>query len=182
MLHGRRRCCFPGAADFIRAAAAGCRSRSHRARCATRSTRSSRPPGLTISSRRSSRPATRRESKPSPAPYLLAFEQLQQTVGRDLDPRRCVAIEDSVWGLESARRAGLRCVGVTNKLYGGRASRRRAGRRGSSRADDCPCCIRFGSDADRVDSVPPEHAQRSRRRADGRFQRPGNRRSRTRRW
>ena len=53
------------------------------------------------------------ESKPSPAPYLLAFEQLQQASGRPLDRRRCVAIEDSVWGLESARGAGLRCVGVT---------------------------------------------------------------------
>jgi len=53
------------------------------------------------------------ESKPSPAPYLLAFEQLRQASGRPLDRRRCVAIEDSVWGLESARGAGLRCVGVT---------------------------------------------------------------------
>jgi len=53
------------------------------------------------------------ESKPSPAPYLLAFEQLRQAAGNHLDPRRCVAIEDSVWGLESARGAGLRCVGVT---------------------------------------------------------------------
>jgi len=54
------------------------------------------------------------ESKPSPAPYLLAFERLRQHAGRDLDPRRCVAIEDSRWGLESAQGAGLRCVGVTN--------------------------------------------------------------------
>jgi beta-phosphoglucomutase-like phosphatase (HAD superfamily) len=53
------------------------------------------------------------ESKPSPAPYLLAFEQLQQATGTMLDRRRCVAIEDSVWGLVSAREAGLRCVGVT---------------------------------------------------------------------
>ena len=53
------------------------------------------------------------ESKPSPAPYLLAFKQLQQVSGSNLDPERCVAIEDSVWGLESARGAGLRCVGVT---------------------------------------------------------------------
>ena len=53
------------------------------------------------------------ESKPSPAPYLLAFEQLQQRAGMPLDMGRCVAIEDSVWGLESARGAGLRCVGVT---------------------------------------------------------------------
>jgi beta-phosphoglucomutase len=53
------------------------------------------------------------ESKPSPAPYLLAFEQLQHSAARTLDRKRCVAIEDSVWGLESARGAGLRCVGVT---------------------------------------------------------------------
>ena len=57
------------------------------------------------------------EGKPSPAPYLLAFEQLQQVAGRPLDRRRCVAIEDSMWGLESARGAGLRCVGVTTS-YG----------------------------------------------------------------
>ena len=53
------------------------------------------------------------QSKPSPAPYLLAFEQLQRASGGMLEQRRCVAIEDSVWGLESARGAGLRCVGVT---------------------------------------------------------------------
>jgi beta-phosphoglucomutase len=53
------------------------------------------------------------ESKPSPAPYLLVFEQLRQNTELDLVPRRCVAIEDSRWGLESARGAGLRCVGVT---------------------------------------------------------------------
>lgn len=54
------------------------------------------------------------QSKPSPAPYDLAYRQLQQATGRPLDRRRCVAIEDSRWGLESARGAGLRCVGVTN--------------------------------------------------------------------
>ena len=53
------------------------------------------------------------QSKPSPAPYQLAFERLQAATGA-LDPRRCVAIEDSRWGLQSAQGAGLRCVGVTN--------------------------------------------------------------------
>ena len=53
------------------------------------------------------------QSKPSPAPYLLAFERLQARAAKKLVPDRCVAIEDSVWGLESARQAGLRCVGVT---------------------------------------------------------------------
>jgi HAD superfamily hydrolase (TIGR01509 family) len=54
------------------------------------------------------------ESKPSPAPYRLAFDRLREAAGTPLDSRRCVAIEDSRWGLESARGAGLRCVGVTN--------------------------------------------------------------------
>jgi HAD superfamily hydrolase (TIGR01509 family) len=59
------------------------------------------------------------ESKPSPAPYQLAFEQLRAETGAALDPRRTVAIEDSRWGLESARGAGLRCVGVTNSYPAG---------------------------------------------------------------
>jgi beta-phosphoglucomutase len=54
------------------------------------------------------------ESKPSPAPYLLAFERLREQSGAALVARRCVAVEDSRWGLESAHGAGLRCVGVTN--------------------------------------------------------------------
>ena len=59
------------------------------------------------------------ESKPSPAPYQLAFERLRASTGRALDPRRCVAIEDSRWGLQSAHGAGLRCVGVTNSYPAG---------------------------------------------------------------
>ena len=59
------------------------------------------------------------ESKPSPAPYVLAFEQLRAAAGGQLDAGRCVAIEDSVWGLESARGAGLRCVGVTSSYGAG---------------------------------------------------------------
>jgi HAD superfamily hydrolase (TIGR01509 family) len=62
------------------------------------------------------------ESKPSPAPYRLAFEQLREKTGRPLDPRRSVAIEDSRWGLESARGAGLRLVGVTSSYSAGELS------------------------------------------------------------
>lgn len=54
------------------------------------------------------------ESKPSPAPYRLAFEGLRERTGRDLHQRRSVAVEDSRWGLASATGAGLRCVGVTS--------------------------------------------------------------------
>ena len=54
------------------------------------------------------------ESKPSPAPYDLAFRRLHAAAASPLERSRCVAIEDSRWGLDSARGAGLRCVGVTN--------------------------------------------------------------------
>lgn len=53
-------------------------------------------------------------SKPSPDPYLHAFARLQEASGRTLDPMRTVAIEDSRWGLDAARGAGLRLVAVTN--------------------------------------------------------------------
>src|SRR5687767_1787360 len=59
------------------------------------------------------------DSKPSPAPYRLAFERLRAITGRDLQPGRCVAIEDSRWGIESARGAGLRCVGLTTSYPAG---------------------------------------------------------------
>lgn len=55
-------------------------------------------------------------SKPSPDPYARAVALLQAggvvPPGADV-ARRCVAIEDSQWGLQSAKGAGLRCVAVT---------------------------------------------------------------------
>jgi beta-phosphoglucomutase len=53
-------------------------------------------------------------SKPNPDPYETAFNRLRTHSGRDLIAWRTVAIEDSRWGLVSARAAGLRCVAVTN--------------------------------------------------------------------
>jgi beta-phosphoglucomutase len=53
-------------------------------------------------------------SKPAPDPYLRAVAQLSAAVGVPLDAGACVAIEDSRWGLESARAAGLRTIGVTS--------------------------------------------------------------------
>jgi HAD superfamily hydrolase (TIGR01509 family) len=47
-------------------------------------------------------------SKPAPDPYLHAARL------HGLPPAACVAIEDSRWGIVSARQAGLRCVGITN--------------------------------------------------------------------
>jgi beta-phosphoglucomutase-like phosphatase (HAD superfamily) len=53
-------------------------------------------------------------SKPSPDPYLRAVSLLRHSVNDPgLAASDCVAIEDSRWGIESARRAGLRTVAVT---------------------------------------------------------------------
>jgi beta-phosphoglucomutase-like phosphatase (HAD superfamily) len=53
-------------------------------------------------------------SKPDPAPYVLAVEALSFRSGLRLQGPDCVAIEDSRWGLESARRAGLKTIGITH--------------------------------------------------------------------
>jgi len=54
-------------------------------------------------------------SKPAPDPYQKAIGLLAATMNdASLRASDCVAIEDSRWGLESARAAGLRTVGVTS--------------------------------------------------------------------
>jgi HAD superfamily hydrolase (TIGR01509 family) len=53
-------------------------------------------------------------SKPAPDPYLRAVELLAIPGRPVVRPADCVAIEDSRWGLESARAAGLRTVAVTH--------------------------------------------------------------------
>ena len=50
--------------------------------------------------------------KPAPDLYLLAMAKLRDV--KVVDPRSCIAIEDSHWGLEAARGAGLLCVAVTH--------------------------------------------------------------------
>lgn len=45
--------------------------------------------------------------KPAPDPYLEAARRL------NVDPRRCAAIEDSRWGIQSAVAAGMTCLAVT---------------------------------------------------------------------
>jgi beta-phosphoglucomutase-like phosphatase (HAD superfamily) len=52
--------------------------------------------------------------KPAPDPYLLAIERLAGASGGSLLAADCVAIEDSPWGLQSARAAGLRTVAVAH--------------------------------------------------------------------
>lgn len=47
-------------------------------------------------------------TKPDPAPYAFALAQLGEDAGS------CVAVEDNVGGVESARAAGLACVAFPN--------------------------------------------------------------------
>jgi len=53
-------------------------------------------------------------SKPAPDPYRRAVALLSAACGGTLAAGDCVAVEDSLWGLQSARAAGLRTVAVTN--------------------------------------------------------------------
>jgi HAD superfamily hydrolase (TIGR01509 family) len=50
-------------------------------------------------------------SKPAPDPYLKAVDLLSLRHG-PIRASECVALEDSQWGLQSAKAAGLRTVGV----------------------------------------------------------------------
>ena len=51
-------------------------------------------------------------SKPAPDAYRRAVARLADALGGALRAVDCVAIEDSRWGLESARTAGLRTVAI----------------------------------------------------------------------
>jgi beta-phosphoglucomutase-like phosphatase (HAD superfamily) len=105
---------FPGAADFIRAAAAavplaiasGALTHEIEAILDRTGLRSLVP--VIVGADQTE------HSKPHPDPYATAFAKLKARAGRELLPWRTVAIEDSKWGLISARAADLRCVAVTN--------------------------------------------------------------------
>jgi beta-phosphoglucomutase-like phosphatase (HAD superfamily) len=52
--------------------------------------------------------------KPAADPYRRALALLSEAVGAPFLPAECVAVEDSSWGLESAKAAGLRTVAVAH--------------------------------------------------------------------
>jgi len=49
-----------------------------------------------------------KEGKPSPQGFLLAAEKL------GVEPKDCIVIEDAVAGVTAAKKAGMRCIAVTN--------------------------------------------------------------------
>jgi len=53
-------------------------------------------------------------SKPDPAPYKRALDLLRATSNTTLLSSECAAVEDSRWGLVSAKAAGLRTIGINH--------------------------------------------------------------------
>ena len=56
------------------------------------------------------------KGKPDPEGYLLALERLNQNDNNAILPDECIVIEDSHWGLEAAKAAGMHTVAVTNSF------------------------------------------------------------------
>ena len=51
------------------------------------------------------------EPKPAPEIFLKCAEKM------DLDPKDCVVVEDSIFGVEAAKAAGMKCIAVTSGAY-----------------------------------------------------------------
>jgi beta-phosphoglucomutase len=52
--------------------------------------------------------------KPDPEGFLLALKLLNKKSQTLIKPSDCIVIEDSRWGLEAAKAAGMRAVAITN--------------------------------------------------------------------
>jgi len=55
-----------------------------------------------------------KKGKPDPEGFLLTLEKLNATRPDPILAEQCVVVEDSHWGLEAARVAGMHTVAVTN--------------------------------------------------------------------
>jgi len=55
-----------------------------------------------------------RRGKPDPEGFLLALQKLNDVWPDPIAPECCIVVEDSHWGLQAARAAGMRTVAVTN--------------------------------------------------------------------
>jgi beta-phosphoglucomutase len=55
-----------------------------------------------------------KKGKPSPEGFLLTLKKLNRNQQDAILPNQCIVIEDSHWGLEAARAAGMHSIAVTN--------------------------------------------------------------------
>jgi len=58
-----------------------------------------------------------KKGKPHPEGFMLTLQRLNTNLSEAILPGQCVVIEDSNWGLQAAKAAGMHTVGVTNS-YG----------------------------------------------------------------
>jgi beta-phosphoglucomutase len=58
-----------------------------------------------------------KKGKPSPEGFLLTLQKLNKKYRPPIAAGECIVIEDSRWGLQAARAAGMHPVAVTNS-YG----------------------------------------------------------------
>jgi HAD superfamily hydrolase (TIGR01509 family) len=105
---------FPGAADAIRRAAAAVPIAIASGALGAAIRRVLDEAGLTHHFKAIVAAEDTAASKPAPDPYQRAVALLSESVGEAVLAADCVAIEDSRWGIASARAAGLRAVGVTS--------------------------------------------------------------------
>ena len=54
------------------------------------------------------------KGKPDPEGFLLALKRLNEGSQKPIAANECVVIEDSHWGLEAAKAAGMHTVAITN--------------------------------------------------------------------
>ena len=57
--------------------------------------------------------------KPHPEGFLLALAKLNEKLRRSIKPADCIVVEDSRWGLQAARAAGMHTIAVTNTYQAG---------------------------------------------------------------
>ncbi len=55
-----------------------------------------------------------KKGKPSPEGFLLVLQKLNQGRQNPIEANQCIAIEDSHWGLQAAKSAGMHTIAVTN--------------------------------------------------------------------
>lgn len=56
--------------------------------------------------------------KPSPEVYLKCLERLRTDYDETITAGQCIVFEDSPHGILAAKRAGMKCIGITNSCVG----------------------------------------------------------------
>ncbi|MCE5341661.1 MAG: HAD family phosphatase [Planctomycetaceae bacterium] len=54
------------------------------------------------------------KGKPDPEGYLKALELTNKKNHSEIQADQCIVIEDSQWGINAAKKAGMRIIGITN--------------------------------------------------------------------